>query len=363
MRDHRREVEAALQHRDHLVPGLEHLAPVDALDLEALEDHLVPVDRHLRRRNPEERDLAAVVHALEHVGKGRGHARHLEADVEALGHAELRHHVAELRLADVDRARRAHSPREVEPVVVDVGDHDVARADVPRDRRRHDADRPGAGDEHVLADQVERQRRVRRVAERVEDRRDLVGDVVRNLERVERRDHEIFGERAFAVDADADRVAAQMPAARAAVAAEAAGDMPFAGDAVADREAADLLPQLDDFAHVFVADVHRHRDRLLRPVVPLPDMDVGAADRGLHDPDHHVVVADFGLLHVGQREARRALEFGKCFHSDSPLPFNATTPSARPTRPKASIARSICAAVCAALICVRIRALPFGTTG
>ena len=25
-------VEAALQHRDHLVPGLEHLAPVDALD-------------------------------------------------------------------------------------------------------------------------------------------------------------------------------------------------------------------------------------------------------------------------------------------------------------------------------------------
>src|SRR6476661_8188166 len=41
MGDDRREVEATLQHRDHLVPGLEHFAAVDALDLEALEDHLV----------------------------------------------------------------------------------------------------------------------------------------------------------------------------------------------------------------------------------------------------------------------------------------------------------------------------------
>ena len=43
--------------------------------------------------------------------------------------------------ADVHGARRAHPSREVEPVVVDVGDDDVARADVARDRRRHDADR------------------------------------------------------------------------------------------------------------------------------------------------------------------------------------------------------------------------------
>ena len=49
---------------------------------------------------------------------------------------------------------------------------------------------------------------------------------------------EVFGERALAVDADADRVAAQMPAAGAAVAAVAAGDVAFAGDAVADLEAA-----------------------------------------------------------------------------------------------------------------------------
>ena len=39
------------------------------------------------------------------------------------------------------------------------------------------------------------------------------------------------------------------------------------------------------------------------------------------------------------------------------------TPSSRPIRVKASIARSRCARLCAALIWVRMRAWPFGTTG
>ena len=36
--------------RDHLVPGLEHLAAVDALEMQHLEDHLVPVDLEAGRR-------------------------------------------------------------------------------------------------------------------------------------------------------------------------------------------------------------------------------------------------------------------------------------------------------------------------
>ena len=80
-----------------------------------------------------------------------------------------------------------------------------------------------------------RQRRVRRVAEGIEDRREIVGDVVGNPERVERRDDEELGERALAIDADADRVAAQMPAPGAAIAAEAAGDVALARHAVAER--------------------------------------------------------------------------------------------------------------------------------
>ena len=60
--------------------------------------------------------------------------------------------------------------RQLEAIGVDVGDHDVARPGVPDDRRGHDADRAGAGDQHVLAQHVELKGRVHRVAERVEDR-------------------------------------------------------------------------------------------------------------------------------------------------------------------------------------------------
>ncbi len=43
--------------------------------------------------------------------------------------------------------------------------------------------------------------------------------------------------------------------------------------------------------------------------------------------------------------------------------FYRIAPCALPTFANAATARSIWASVCAALICVRMRALPFGTTG
>src|SRR6185369_4853910 len=276
----------------------------------------------------------------------------------ALGHAQLGHDVAQILALDVDRARRAHLPRQRKPVVVDVGDDDMTRTDVAGDRGRHDADWARAGDQNVLADQVERQRGVRCVAKRIEDRRQVVRDIVRNLERVESGDHQVFGECALAIDADADGIAAQVTAPGAAVAAEAAGDVAFARYAVADREAAHFLAHVDDLADVLMTDVHRHRNRLARPLVPVPDMHVGAADRCLADAYHHVVVADLGFFHLSQLEARRGFELGECLHR-----FSLIAPSALPTFAKAAIARSIWSAVCAALIWVRMRALPFGTTG
>ena len=65
---------------------------------------------------------------------------------------------------------------ELQALRVDVGDDDMARADMARDRGGHDADRPGAGDQHVLADKIEGERGVDGVAERIEDRADLVVD-------------------------------------------------------------------------------------------------------------------------------------------------------------------------------------------
>ncbi len=212
---------------------------------------------------------------------------------------------------------RTHLLGEIEAVVVDVGDDDEAGADVARDRRRHDADRPGAGDQHVLAYQVEGERGMRCIAEGIEDRRQVATDVVRDLERVEGGNGEIFGEGAGAVHADANGVAAKMPTPGAAVAAIAAGDVALAGDAVADIEALHLLAQGHDLADIFMANLHADGDGLGRPLVPFPDVDVGAADRGLGDLDEHVVMADFRLLDLGELEAGAGFGFDQGFHDCS----------------------------------------------
>ena len=157
-------------------------------------------------------------------------------------HAELFHRVVERVARDVERQRRAHLARQLEAVVVHVGDDDVARADEAHDRRGHDADRTGAGDQHVFADDIERQRGVHRIAERIEDRRDLVIDGVRQLERVDGRNRRRTRRSTRAIHADADGVAAQVPPPGAAVAAVAASDVAFAGDAIAGSKPETSLP-------------------------------------------------------------------------------------------------------------------------
>ena len=54
--------------------------------------------------------------------------------------------------------RQGHPDRasEVEPVVGNVGYDDITGAGVPGDDGRHDPDRAGPGDEHVLAEDRER---------------------------------------------------------------------------------------------------------------------------------------------------------------------------------------------------------------
>ena len=167
----------------------------------------------------------------------------------------------------------------------------------------HDADGAGAGDEHVFTHQIEGEGGVHGVAERIEDGGQFIGDVVRQLEGVEGRDHQVFGEGARAVDADPYGVAAQVGATGAAVAAVAAGDVAFAGDAIADGEAAHFLADGDHLSHILVTDHHGHGYGLLGPLIPVVDVHVGAADGGLADLDQQIVVAELGSRDVRHPDA------------------------------------------------------------
>ena len=209
------------------------------------------------------------------------------------------------RLADVDGQRRAHLPRQLEAVGIDVGDHDVPRAGVADDRGGHDPDRPGAGDQHVLAQHGEltapcarRCRTGRRSAATSRGR--CSG---RGRQTLVIGSDDVFGERARPVDADALGVRAEVPPAGQAVAAAAADDVALAADDLAGMKVRDVRADLDDLADELVADHHRHGNRLLRPGVPVVDVHVGAADAGPQHANQHVVDARFGHRHLFEPKA------------------------------------------------------------
>jgi hypothetical protein len=312
--DEARHVEIALKQRDHPVPGLEHLAAVDALKRQHLEDDLVPVDLEGGGCDAEDRDPAAVVHHLDHVAEGLRGARHLEADVEALAHALRGHHVAQGFARGIDHRADAEATREFQPGGVDVGDHHLPGADAAGHERTHDADRAGAGHQHVLAHQIERERRVHRVAEGIEDRPDFIGNVLGDRHHVVLRDREVFGEGAGTLHAHSERVSAQVSAARPTVAAVAADDMALARDPLAQPVLGHRAPEIGDLAHELVADHHRNRHRSARPLVPVVDMHVGAADRALANPDQHVVGTDLGHRHLLHPDARLGSRLDQRLH-------------------------------------------------
>ena len=94
-----------------------------------------------------------------------------------------------------------------------------------------------------------------RVAERVEDRGDLLVDTRPVVPDVGHRQDDVLGERAVAPDAETDRVGAQVPATGQAMAAAAADDVALAARrGRRARSRSTLLADLDDLADELVAD-------------------------------------------------------------------------------------------------------------
>src|SRR3954470_17069270 len=74
-----------------------------------------------------------------------------------------------------------------------------------------------------------------------------------------------------------------------AVAAAATRHVALAADDLPGLEVGDVAADLDDLADELVTDDERRLDRPRRPRIPRLDVEIGAADAGLADPDQHVV--------------------------------------------------------------------------
>jgi len=174
---------------------------------------------------------------------------------------------------------------------------------------------------------------VRGVAQGVEATQNIGGDLLVAIPDVRHRHADELGERPVAVDPDPSGGVAQVSPAGQAVAAAPAHHMSLGADQITHVEIVHVAADLDDPADELVADHHRDLDRLLGPGVPVVDVHVRAADRGLHDFDQHVVDIDSRLRHVLHPEADLCLAFDQRFHE------RFSKPTKTESRPRASTPR------------------------
>src|SRR6185437_13434247 len=124
----------------------------------------------------------------------------------------------------------------------------------------------------------------------------------------------VIGERPGDVDADAARLGIEVVAPAARGPAPHADHVALARDALADLETPHVRAEFGDLARIFVADGHRRRNGPLRPLVPVEDVDVGAADARLAHFYENVVGADLRNRLLLEPEARLRLFLDESAH-------------------------------------------------
>ena len=160
-------------------------------------------------------------------------------------------------------------------------------------RGRHDSNRSGAGDQHIFAKNWKRKSCMNSVPERVKNCGDLQRHFRIVLPDIAHRQDDVLGKCSGAVDSYALRMRTEMTSACQAIAAASAYDVSFTADQFAGMKVVDIGSDLNDLADEFMPDHQRNRDRAARPIVPVINMEVRAADSGQQDT--HFYVIDSGL--------------------------------------------------------------------
>ena len=136
------------------------------------------------------------------------------------------------------------------------------------------------------------------VAEGVKEGDNVLGKAFVNGDHVRFRNADVLCKRAVAVNADADGVLAPLDVACVAVAAAVAGDVALAGDALANVQTRYACAKLRDLADILMADGHGRLDVLLRPRIPVVNVDIRAADGGFVDLDENLSRTRHGNRHL-----------------------------------------------------------------
>ncbi len=172
-------------------------------------------------------------------------------------------------------------------VLVDFNRKHRSRAHRLGHGNRKQSNRPAAGDGHALGCDLPGQHRVHRVSQRIENRRVLQRNRGIELPDIRLGNHHVLGERAVGVHANDFHVLADVGFAGAALQALAAGHVHLGGNEVAFLHAGDFIAERGHFAAELVPGNQRRMNPVLRPAVPVVNVQVGAANgRDFHLHQH-----------------------------------------------------------------------------
>src|SRR5687767_7303111 len=113
-----------------------------------------------------------------------------------------------------------------------------------------------------------------------------------------------------------------MAPARQTVAAMAANDVTLGRNHIADIKIAHIGADTYNFADEFMSYNHRHGNRLLRPFIPVVNVQIRPADAGAIYANQHIIDADFRLRHIREPQTALGLLFNQSFHKLSLKPFS-----------------------------------------
>src|SRR5689334_4732203 len=172
---------------------------------------------------------------------------------------------------------------------------------------RKEPDGTAAGDGHGVGRDLSGQYGMHGVAQRIEDRRVLKGDGRIELPDIRLGDDDVFGEGAVGIHADNFDVLTDVSFAGAALQALAASHVHLGGNEVALLDAGDFVAKGRYLAAKLVSGNQRGMDAVLRPAVPVVNVQVGAADGRDLDLDQDVGASEGGDLYFANICARSGL--------------------------------------------------------
>src|SRR5258708_3541595 len=98
------------------------------------------------------------------------------------------------------------------------------------------------------------------------------------------------------------------------VAAAPTDDMTFATHQISGAEGRDVAANLDNCPHELVTDDERRGDSVLRPGIPVINVEIGAANASTQHANEDIIDSDRRYWHFLQPQARLALVLDQCFH-------------------------------------------------